>query len=228
MKEELKERAIALRKSGLTYSEVLKKTPVAKSTLSLWLRSVSLAKSQQQRLTEKKRLAQQRGAAAKHQQRLDLVQKINTEALKEMRCLDDGHLWLAGIMLYWAEGSKEKENSIGHPTIFCNSDSRMINLFIKWLSKIMKIPKENLGFTIYIHKTADVQKAVNFWSKNLSCDKNKIKVYFKEHNPKTNRKNIGDSYNGLVRITIRKSANLNRKIAAWVNHICKYWGVVQW
>lgn len=126
-------------------------------------------------------------------------------------------------MLYWAEGTKEKEHSPSHQAVFTNSDPRMIKLFMKWLLEIMKVPTNYLDCSIYIHKTADVPKALNFWSKVIACDKSKIKVYFKKHSVKTNRKNTGESYKGLLRITVRKSSNLNRKIAAWTNHICNYW-----
>lgn len=227
MKTDLKNLAINLRRDGFTYSEILAKVPVAKSTLSLWLRSVALAKRQQQRLTKKKLAAIQKGAAAKHQQRLNLVKKINEESKKEVRELNNTHLWLAGIMLYWAEGAKEKEHSVGHPTVFNNSDPRMIRLFVKWLNEIVKIPKADLKFSIYIHETADAGKALNFWSKILTCEKNKIKVYFKRNSIKTNRKNTGNNYYGLLRITVRRSANLNRRIAAWISHICNYWGMVK-
>lgn len=211
----------------MTYSEILRKVPVAKSSLSLWLRSVVLAKGQRHQLTAKKRLAQMKGAAARHQQRIKLIQTIGKEAKQDMRRLDDSHLWLAGIMLYWAEGSKEKEYNIGQPTTFNNSDPKMIKLFIKWLTDVVKVPKKNIGFSIYIHETTNSEKALYFWSKNLSCDKKNIKVYFKRHKlHKIYRKNIGANYNGLLRVMVRKSVNLNRKIAAWVAHICKYWGVV--
>ena len=49
-KIEEKQKAIALRKRGYSYSEILAEVPVAKSTLSLWLRSVGLAKKQKQLL----------------------------------------------------------------------------------------------------------------------------------------------------------------------------------
>ena|SRR3989344_7369714 len=145
-----------------------------------------------------------------------------------MRSLNESHLWLAGIMLYWAEGAKEKAHSIGHQVNFNNSDPKMIVLFIKWLLTVAKVPRADLVFSIYIHTTGNVEKALNFWSEVISCDKGDIKVYFKRHNPKTNRRNVGDSYNGLLRVAVRRSANLNRKIAAWVDHICNYWGVVKW
>lgn len=46
-------KAIKLRREGLSYREILRYVPVAKSTLSLWLRDVGLAKRQTQRLTKK-------------------------------------------------------------------------------------------------------------------------------------------------------------------------------
>ena len=60
-KTQEKQRAITLRKQGLSYNEILKKVPVSKSSLSLWLRSVGLAKEQKQRLTEKKLTSMKRG-----------------------------------------------------------------------------------------------------------------------------------------------------------------------
>ena len=53
MKLKLKEKAVKFRKQGLSYSEILKQIPVAKSTLSLWLKSVNLSNKQSQRLAEK-------------------------------------------------------------------------------------------------------------------------------------------------------------------------------
>jgi transposase len=70
-----KETAIELRRQGYSYSEILKKIPVAKSTLSLWLRSVGLAERQKQRLTEKKRKGQLKGAQMKRRQRILLTEK---------------------------------------------------------------------------------------------------------------------------------------------------------
>lgn len=225
MKQNLKEKAIKLRKQGLSYSEILYKIPVAKSTLSLWLRSVGLSKKQAQRLTEKKLASMKRGAEAKKQQRLNLLQKINQQASKDMPQLLKNPLWLSGIMLYWAEGSKEKPHLISHPAKFSNSDPKMIKVFLKWLKKIMDITNDKLIFDLYIHETGNVRNAKIFWAKTISCDINRIKVYFKKHKI-TKRKNIRNSYHGQLRISVRKSSTLNRKIAAWLEQICNYWGVV--
>ena len=69
-KTEHRQRAIELRKQGLSYREILQQVPVAKSTLSLWFLSVSLSVAQKQALTQKKLDAARRGAESKRRQRL--------------------------------------------------------------------------------------------------------------------------------------------------------------
>lgn len=76
-KKNEKEIAISLRKQGKTYGEILKVVKVAKSTLSLWLRSVGLAKEQYQTLTEKKRAAQKRGAEDRRTHRIESTKAIH-------------------------------------------------------------------------------------------------------------------------------------------------------
>ena len=134
-KAKLKERqlAIDLRTQGLSYNEILKKVPVAKSTLSLWLRSVGLSKQQEQHLTEKRRAAQLRGAEARHRQRLDSTARIMESARKDIFNLTAREKLLIGAMLYWAEGSKQKEGNWGVGIQFGNSDHRISPFFQKFL-----------------------------------------------------------------------------------------------
>ncbi len=223
----LKEKAIFLRTQGLSYSEILEQIPVAKSTLSLWLRFVGLSKKQKQRLTEKKLLSSRRGADKKREMRIRLVDKIKKEAKNEIKKLINENFWLLGVILYWAEGSKGKEHNISQPVHFNNSDPRMVKIFIKWLKEVVKIPSDDIEFEIYIYQNADVEKALKMWSRIVSRERNRIKVYFKKHKIKrTNRKNTGKDYFGLMRVKVKRSSNLNRKISAWIDEICNYWGVV--
>ncbi len=61
-KQKEKNKAIELRKQGLSYREILGQISVAKSSLSLWLKSVKLAQEQKQRLTDKKLASARKGA----------------------------------------------------------------------------------------------------------------------------------------------------------------------
>jgi orotate phosphoribosyltransferase-like protein len=79
-----KEKAVKLRKRGFSYSEILKEIPVAKSTLSLWLRDIGLAKKQKQRLTKKKLDSALKGARSRREQRLIITKEIKDKARKEI------------------------------------------------------------------------------------------------------------------------------------------------
>lgn len=224
-----KEKAIKLRKEGKSLREILVHVPVAKSTLSLWLREVGLSKKQEQRLTEKRIEAQKRGAASRRTQRIELTEKLVKEAQGQVGAMTDRELWLMGIMLYWAEGSKEKPWNTGGGVRFSNSDPEMINLFLLWLVESVKIPREEIGFEIYLHETSlhRLGEVKKYWSKVLRVPLDSFeKVYWKKAKIKTYRKNIGENYFGLVRVKVQASSQLSRKIVGWTKGICKHWGIV--
>jgi hypothetical protein len=218
-KENLKSKAIQLRKIGKSYSEILKDIPVAKSTLSLWLRSVSLSKRQKQNLTLKKLQACWRGGEVKKGDRIKRSKEIINQAKKEIGKITDRDLWLAGIMLYWAEGSKQKETNVSVAVKFSNSDPIMLCFFIMWLKKYLKILDDEIVFEMFIHENHRGKKDdfINYWSKTLGYPVSKFdRIYYKKHNLKTNRKNIRDKYHGQMAIMVKKSTDLNRKITGWI------------
>ncbi|MBI4993902.1 hypothetical protein HZC33_03045 [Candidatus Wolfebacteria bacterium] len=231
MKSNLKEKAINFRGNGFSYSEILKHIPVAKSTLSLWLKSVNLSKKQEQRLTEKKLASMRRGAIAKRNQRIEITQFIKNKAISEIKNISNRELWLIGISLYWAEGAKQKEHNVSQKVVFSNGDPLMIKLFLKWLKEILKIPDSDIFFEIYTHENLKNKntQTIKYWSKITNSPKYKFdRIYYKTNKIRTKRKNTGIDYYGLLRICIKKSTNLNRKISGWIDGIVKNCGIVQW
>ncbi|MFA6301276.1 MAG: hypothetical protein WC609_02910 [Candidatus Paceibacterota bacterium] len=214
-----KEKAIRLRKEGKTYSDILRLVPVAKSTLAIWLSEAKLSIPEKQKFTEAKRLASLRGGQAKKKQRIEKQNKIFSEAKTKIKPLSEYEFFLLGVALYWAEGTKEKEYRPGSGVAFSNMDPMMIILFLKWLEKICKIPKYMIGFEIMVHESHKerVEEVRRFWSKITGFSINNFsKVYFKRSKiKKTNRKNIGKKYYGVLKIHVRKSSELVRKIASW-------------
>lgn len=220
-KEVEKKLALSLRKQGFSYSEILKRVPVAKSTLSLWFRGVGLSKQQKQRLTEKKLSSMQRGWTKWRQQRIDLTEKVKKDARADVKKLNERELWLIGVALYWAEGTKQKEHSTGRGVLFNNSDPAMIRVFMKWLRAVMKIKEEDIGFEMYIHENhkENINKFLDYWAGVAGVEAKRIKAYFKKNKIKTNRKNTGENYYGLLRVKVRRSSVLNRKISGWTEGI---------
>lgn len=229
MKRQLKLQAILLRRQGLSYSEILKRVRVAKSTLSLWLHSVDLSQPQKQRLTEKRLKAALRGAKARKEKRLATVRAIALQTSSDVKKITNNELFFMGIMLYWAEGAKSKEHNPSQGVIFSNSDPLMVKLFLKWLKDVLGISEERLIFEIYVHDTYKerVDKFKNYWANVTGFPHQKFdRIYFKKHKVKSNRKNIKDGYKGLLRVRISKSTNLNRKISRWIQAISRQCGVV--
>jgi hypothetical protein len=217
-KKEEKEIAINLRKQGKTYSEILAVVPVAKSTLALWLHPVHLAKKQKQRITQKRLESSQRGGDSKRKQRIDKQNKIVLKSKSEILGISEKELFLIGVALYWAEGAKEKEYRAGSPFEFSNMDPKMIQIIIVWLLKVCKIDKNMLIFNIFLHENHKerIEEVRKFWSKVTGFSiENFSTVYWKKDKLKTKRKNVSDKYHGLLKIKVRTSSDLVRKVAGW-------------
>ncbi len=226
-KTKQKEEAINLRREGLTYSAILARVSVAKSTLSLWLRDVGLSERQSQKITKARLEAGRKGGVARRVQRIEKTKRILEDAILEIGSISKRDLWLIGIALYWAEGAKEKKYRTGEQVMFANSDPRMVNLFLKWL-KQMKIAEIDFVFEIYIHEMYrnKAKSIVKSWSVLLNRPSDAIfRVYFKKDS-KRRETYRQDEYIGLVRVGVRKSVDLNRRIEGWVRGICKYSGIV--
>lgn len=213
----LKERedAIELRRQGLTYSEILKRVPVAKSTLSVWLGEVRLTTKQHQRITKKKKAAMLRGAQARRTQRIASSKVIFSSAHDRVGRISSRELWLLGIALYWGEGSKQREHNPSAGVMFANSDERMIKVFLCWLYQ-EGISLSSIYFELYIHSSRkkDTKSFQKFWAHTLNVPVSHIsRVYYKKGNLQTNRQNTGDLYKGLLRIKVKASTDLNRMIA---------------
>jgi hypothetical protein len=219
----LKQKAIQLRKKGKSYAEILKTVPVAKSTLGLWLKDVGLSQPQQQRLTAKRLAAVMRGGEAKKNQRLQKTQQLEGQAISEIGHISSRELFLIGVVLYWAEGSKQKPHNPSERVAFSNSDAPMIRLFLRWLGTI-GVSRDDISFSLYAHDTAlhRTEEIRACWSKSLKLRINKFeKVYMKHGSVNTFRKNKGVGYYGQVRVSVAKSTDLNRKINGVVLGIAK-------
>ena len=119
-----RERAIDLRRRGLSYSEIRKHVPVAKSSLSLWLRSVGLLEWQQERLSKRKLAAARMGGRKVHERRVERTKQTVEQAAGEGQQYlqaKDVH-WLTGVVFYWVEGSKPKPWNHAEQFGFTNMD----------------------------------------------------------------------------------------------------------
>ena len=210
-----------MRKAGYTYPEILREVTVAKSTLWSWLRGIDLSDEVKEQFRLKEIARAEIASKAWHEMRASRTTYIQQIGVEEVGSLSARELWLLGVALYWAEGSKEKEHSPGSGVAFSNSDPKMIQFFQRWLLESCSISKQELVYELYIHQNrrADTEDMVRYWAVVLGCESSHFRVYYKTHKPKTVRKNVDADYRGLIRIKVRRSSELVRKIDGWTSGI---------
>lgn len=189
------------------------------SSLSKWLRDIPISPRHQRRLRRRKQEAVEKTARALHMRRLVKEARIKSEAVREVGELTDRELFIAGVIAYAAEGSKQKPWSPKCTTQFTNSDPRMIRLFLRWLGGL-GIALEDVAFRVAIHESADVQGALRFWSEVVGVPADRFRrTTLKRGNPRTPRRNTGDSYRGCLCVSVRCSTDLTRRIDGWFDGV---------
>lgn len=157
-----KQKALEMRLKGMSYSQIKDKLNVGKSTLSDWLSSMPLS---EKRIRELRANSPQRIERYRNTMRIkrDIKNKIAYDTIaKKIGNISDREFLIAGLFLYWAEGSKTKSFSIG----LTNTNPNMLILFIRWL-KFFDVPKSKLKVHLHLYSDMDIKKQINFWSKTL-------------------------------------------------------------
>ncbi|MER7478574.1 hypothetical protein ABTX60_13095 [Streptomyces sp. NPDC126510] len=215
-KDDLREKARELRLQGWTYDQIEVELGCSKSSISLWVRD--LPKPERRDPTEQAKLAAQRRWEHELAVRDEERQQTKEAAKQAIGELSHRELFLAGVVLYWAEGAKDKAHSRQRRENlqFINSDPNVIRFYVRWLESL-DVERDRLRFRVYIHESADVGEAEAYWAELVGVNAAAFQgTTLKKHNPKTLRKNVGDSYRGCLAIYVTRSADLYRRMeGAW-------------
>ena len=219
-KDELRAKARELRGQGLDYAEIVAALGVAKSSVSLWVRDLptparlSYAECRK-RSAEGARHYWETERPAREARRA----AARETASAEIGELTDREILIAGAIAYWCEGTKNKPYRRSDRVVFINSDPSLILFFLRFLGAT-GTPRTDLTFRILIHENADMESAQRFWLEVTEASPDQfLTPTLKRHNPKTVRKNVGENYHGCLRIDVRRSADLYRRIEGWAEAI---------
>ncbi|OGG06789.1 hypothetical protein A2872_00990 [Candidatus Gottesmanbacteria bacterium RIFCSPHIGHO2_01_FULL_42_12] len=175
-RHEDRRKAIELRLRGFTYSEIRKELDLSKSTLSGWLTNYHLTKDQLKRVDKKKELQIEhyRQSCARRRKLID-DEVYNTQKAI-WTPLSNRELFLAGLFLYWGEGTKVGSHIIN----ISNSDPRVIKFALFWLKKCIKIPLNKIRVLVHLYSDMDIGRELDYWSKTLGIPRtNFTKPYVK-------------------------------------------------
>ncbi|MFD7291153.1 hypothetical protein [Streptomyces sp. NPDC059863] len=212
-KDDLREKARELRLKGLTYDQIQLELGCSKSSISLWVRD--LPRPERRDAAEQAKLAARKRWDHELAVRDEKRRQTKAAASAEIGAMSDRDLFLLGVGLYWAEGTKDKPYDRREAVIFVNSDVGMIQVYLAWLD-LLGVERDRVRYRVMIHESADAEAAERYWADQVHADVSTFqKATLKKHNPKTVRKNVGETYRGCLVVRVTQGAELYRRIEGW-------------
>jgi hypothetical protein len=211
-----KNEAIKLRKKGCSIQEISKKLHIARSTVSLFSKSIKLNQKAIKRLEKRKQFGKLKWQKISKEKRRDIAYINNTWAKNTFSKIKPSQelYRLICATLYWAEGGKTNITRLE----FTNSDPEILKCFLKSLKNGFEFEIQKVRLNIHIHEYHNDQKLKKYWSNTLKIPLTQFnKSYLKPHT----QKRIKLGYNGCVRICYN-CAEIARKIKVIYSSINKY------
>ena len=149
------------------YTAIRKLVKVSKGTLSLWLKDLPLS---DKRILELRREAWSRGIASRELFRQTMQKKREARELavykkqkKRLARLSQQTLYVAGLMLYLAEGGKQDPYSI----CLANTDPQIIQFFTWWMENFFHVSRRQMKAQLHLYESMNISKEKTFWCRAL-------------------------------------------------------------
>ena len=220
MKLKEKRRAIQLRHEGKTMNEIAARVGVAKSSVSLWVRDLSLSSKARARIASLQTAGQQASQLA-------LLERTRKKLLSAK---EDAEKIILGIpltsdlallfcsMLYWCEGAKDKNDTT---FTFSNSDAQLVRGFMKLMRSALVLEEQKFRVRMHLHEYHNEVSQKKFWSEVTGIPEELFaRTYWKPHTAKT----IKEGYPGCVHIEyydVRVSRKVYATARAFLENVVK-------
>lgn len=202
-----------LRLDGLSYAEIAERTGASAGSLGPWLRDLHDVPAVRANARRRARLGPRAAREQRSRQAADRRRERYESAARRLSEVTDRDVLVAGVALYWAEGSKAKpwRPSARH-VVFTNSDPDVVGAFLAALDQLEVLP-EDRTYRLHIHESADPAVHERWWSERLALPRSAfLRPTLKRHNPVTVRHNVTDDYHGCLVVRVRRSSGLYDEI----------------
>ena len=152
-----------LRTEGRSIKEIETLLGIRRSSISVWVRDISLTARQKKRLTGRGHSVEV--TERRRETRLSNETKVRAvyleEGLQDIAMVSVTDLKMFGLGLYWGEGSKTNRGSLE----LSNTDPRVIQIYVLFLKKICKFPDSKFHGHVVLHSHLSREKAERYWSR---------------------------------------------------------------
>jgi hypothetical protein len=216
-----RQKVILLRKSGKTYGEIKRELGISKSTLSNWLSKYPLSEKElfavKESVDRNKDIAVERCRLTKQKKREKRILGVYNSEKKKHLPLSSKEIYVAGLFLYWGEGSKNIKGSVS----LSNTDPEVLKFYLFWLRNSFKIPTEKIKVLVHLYKDMEIERELAYWSKELKISRTQFsKPYIKKSSRSDiDQKGFGHGTCNLIVCDIR----LKEKIMMGIKAIADYY-----
>jgi transcriptional regulator with XRE-family HTH domain len=169
---------------GLSIREIASLLDVSRGTVSVWVRDVQLTPAQRRALAARNPALNPRFNGSKTRARRALAARLEYQAEGRALAGRRDPEFAAGCMLFWAEGSRER-NAVK----FTNSDPEMMAFFLRFLRRHFGVTNDMVAVwcNLFADHSASREEIEQFWLDTLqlprsSLGKSTVNVYSKYSN----------------------------------------------
>lgn len=175
--------ARALRQAGWSCKRIAAELGVSVSSAYAWTQGIELTADQRLQIMrgpfgpQRPELIARRAAARSTQAR---TKRLEYQEDGRRRAREGAPLHRDGCMLYWAEGSKDR-NSVK----FSNSDIDMSAMFCRFLQEAMGIPAADiqLRLNVYTNNGLTITEIENHWVDAIGLPRSCLRKHMLNHRP---------------------------------------------
>jgi len=216
---ELKDKAIKLRRQGISVSKIESRLNIPRSTLSGWFKNIKLSEKQKAKLIQDKNSALARARMKAiiwhHKEKCKRLKEAEKQAKKTIKGIDTKNkniLELVLAILYLGEGAKtDTDTSLG------SSDPMILKFFLAILKSTYNIKYEKMYCQLNLRADQNPQEIKEFWSKQLNIPIEKFKYFSIDR--RTRGKKTYSYYKGVCQIRFNNVA-IQRKLLSISNIFC--------
>ena len=206
-----------LRRLGLSYGEIMDLIPVKKSTLATWCREVKLTEEQYLAIKERTYGSRLGIPADTNRRRRAEIDRIRAAARSQVPHLAKDPSWVAGTVLYWAEGAKTRNH-----LKLANADPRALRLFVWWIRAYLD-PDADFSLQLHLHEGNDEAAAKSYWRVETGLpEANFYKTFIK---PKGTGHRKNHLEHGVCTIKVRRCADAWQTTMVWIEGLTEQLGL---
>jgi hypothetical protein len=131
----------------------------------------------EERILELRRAGWSRGEAKRERFRLAMRAKRERKERglyelqkRKLANVREESLFVAGLMLYAAEGEKKSKSDIS----FANTDPALVRFFAGWLVRFLGLPARKFRVQLHLYETMDIKAEERFWLKAIGLSKEQL------------------------------------------------------